>query len=226
MSKHDSSLSKAQFDLLNAFKKQITSPHSTAIAKQPEHKVQVEPAPEDDEALFKKSMHGVKKMDTSNIAKIEKDKKKKLDSQTLAKRASAIGPMQTDNAELSDTQAMLNPVASQATLSYRIATLQHKVFEDLKAGNLRWFEAVDLHGCTVEEARAAVLQIIQMAKDENQNVIKIVHGKGPEAILKTYVNGWLRQHRDVLAFVSAPEKQGGTGAVLVLLKRSEKKSKV
>ena len=225
MSKHDSSLSKAQFDLLNAFKKQITSPHSTAIAKQPEHKVQVEPAPEDDEALFKKSMHGVKKMDTSNIAKIEKDKKKKLDSQTLAKRASAIGPMQTDNTELSDTQAMLNPVASQATLSYRIATLQHKVFEDLKAGNLRWFEAVDLHGCTVEDARMAVLQIIQMAKDENQNVIKIVHGKGPEAILKTYVNGWLRQHRDVLAFVSAPEKQGGTGAVLVLLKRSEKNPK-
>lgn len=225
MSKYDSSLSKAQFDLLNAFKKQITSPHSTAIAKQPEHKVQVEPAPEDDEALFKKSMHGVKKMDTSNIAKIEKDKKKKLDSQTLAKRASAIGPMQTDNAELSDTQAMLNPVASQATLSYRIATLQHKVFEDLKAGNLRWFEAVDLHGCTVEDARMAVLQIIQMAKDENQNVIKIVHGKGPEAILKTYVNGWLRQHRDVLAFVSAPEKQGGTGAVLVLLKRSEKNPK-
>lgn len=225
MSKHDSSLSKAQFDLLNAFKKQITSPHSTAIAKQPEHKVQVEPALEDDEALFKKSMHGVKKMDTSNIAKIEKDKKKKLDSQTLAKRASAIGPMQTDNAELSDTQAMLNPVASQATLSYRIATLQHKVFEDLKAGNLRWFEAVDLHGCTVEDARMAVLQIIQMAKDENQNVIKIVHGKGPEAILKTYVNGWLRQHRDVLAFVSAPEKQGGTGAVLVLLKRSEKNPK-
>ena len=106
--------------------------------------------------------------------------------------------------------------------SYRIATLQHKVFEDLKAGNLRWFEAVDLHGCTVEEARQAVLQIIQIAKDENQNVIKIVHGKEPEAILKTYVNGWLRQHRDVLAFVSAPEKQGGTGAVLVLLKRAEK----
>jgi Uncharacterized protein conserved in bacteria len=147
---------------------------------------------------------------------------KKPDAQTLAKRAAAIGPMETDDALLSDTQAMLNPVASQAALSYRIATLQHKVFEDLKAGNLRWFEAVDLHGCTVEEARSAVLQIIQMAKDDNQNVIKIVHGKGPEAILKTYVNSWLRQHRDVLAFVSAPEKQGGTGAVLVLLKRAEK----
>ena len=225
MSKHDSSLSKGQFDLLKAFKKQITNPHSTALAKQPEPKAPAQQEPEDDFDLFQKSMQGVKKMDTSNIAKIEKDKKKKIDAQTLAKRAAATGPMQTDNAELSDTQAMLNPVASQATLSYRIGTLQHKVFEDLKAGNLRWFEAVDLHGCTVEDARAAVLQIIQMAKDENQNVIKIVHGKGPEAILKTYVNGWLRQHRDVLAFVSAPEKQGGTGAVLVLLKRAEKNPK-
>lgn len=225
MSKHDSSLSKDQFNLLKAFKKQITHPHSSAIAKQFEVKAQVVQAEPDDFDLFQKSMQGVQKMDSSNIAPIEKSKKKKLDSQTLAKRAAATGPMDMDHAELSDTQAMLNPVASQATLNYRIATLQHKVFEDLKAGNLRWFEAVDLHGCTVEDARFAVLQIIQMAKDENQNVIKIVHGKGPEAILKTYVNGWLRQHRDVLAFVSAPEKQGGTGAVLVLLKRSEKNPK-
>ncbi|MGE8683952.1 MAG: Smr/MutS family protein [Acinetobacter sp.] len=226
MSKHDSSLSKDQYNLLKSFKKQITNPHSSNIAKQPEPKPKtVEQEQEDDFALFQKQMQGVQKMDTGNIAKMDKASRKKPDAQTLAKRAAAIGPMETDDALLSDTQAMLNPVASQATLSYRIATLQHKVFEDLKAGNLRWFEAVDLHGCTVEEARSAVLQIIQMAKDANQNVLKIVHGKGPEAILKTYVNSWLRQHRDVLAFVSAPEKQGGTGAVLVLLKRAEKNPK-
>ncbi|RYZ81526.1 MAG: DNA mismatch repair protein MutS [Moraxellaceae bacterium] len=111
--------------------------------------------------------------------------------------------------------------AGEAKLSYRLATLQHRVFEQLKTGNLRWYEAVDLHGCTVEQARSAVLQIVEMARTENQNVIKIVHGKGPQAILKTYVNSWLRQHRDVLAFVSAPPDQGGTGAVLVLLKRAE-----
>ncbi|MCD0187479.1 Smr/MutS family protein [Acinetobacter sp. PW68] len=226
MSKHDSSLSKEQYKLLKSFKKQITQPHSAPIAKSSEPKVQTpEQQQEDDLALFHQQMQGVRKMDAGNIAKLEAPARKKPDAQTLAKRAAAMGPMETDETLLSDTQAMLNPVGSQAALSYRIATLQHKVFEDLKAGNLRWFEAVDLHGCTVEEARVAVLQIIQMAKDENQNVIKIVHGKGPEAILKTYVNGWLRQHRDVLAFVSAPEKQGGTGAVLVLLKRSEKKPK-
>lgn len=224
MSKHDSSLSKEQFKLLKDFKKQISNPHPRVEPAAPAIKTAEQEQAEDFE-LFQKEMRGVQKMDHGNIAQVNQPTKKKLDAQTLAKRAAAEGPMQTDETILSDTQAMLNPVGSQASLSYRISTLQHKVFEDLKAGNLRWFEAVDLHGCTVEEARVAVLQIIQMAKDENQNVIKIVHGKGPEAILKTYVNGWLRQHRDVLAFVSAPEKQGGTGAVLVLLKRAEKNPK-
>jgi len=35
------------------------------------------------------------------------------------------------------------------------------------------------------------------------NVIKIIHGKGIEATLKTYVNSWLRQHPEVMGFVSA-----------------------
>ncbi|EPR87181.1 MAG: DNA mismatch repair protein MutS [Acinetobacter sp. GWC1_38_13] len=226
MSKNDSSLSKDQFNLLKAFKKQISNPQSSNLAKQAEMKKSqsVEEEMEDTE-LFKKALTGVKPIDNGNIAQIKPKRVKKIDAQTLAKRAAAEGSAEQELTEISDTQAILNPVASQAALSYRIATLQHKVFEDLKAGKIRWFEAVDLHGCTVEQARAAVLQIIQMAKDENQNVIKIVHGKGPEAILKTYVNGWLRQHRDVLAFVSAPENQGGTGAVLVLLKRAEKNPK-
>ncbi|WP_180180394.1 Smr/MutS family protein [Acinetobacter sp. YH01021] len=224
MSKHDSSLSKDQYNLLKSFKKQITQPQTPAVVAAPVEKTVEQEALEELE-LFRKQMQGVQKIESGNTVQLDKPRKKKTDAQVLAKRAAATGPLETEAMALSDTQAMLNPVGSQANLSYRIATLQHKVFEDLKAGNLRWFEAVDLHGCTVEEARQAVLQIIQIAKDENQNVIKIVHGKGPEAILKTYVNGWLRQHRDVLAFVSAPEKQGGTGAVLVLLKRAEKNPK-
>ncbi|RLZ08964.1 DNA mismatch repair protein MutS [Acinetobacter sp. 2JN-4] len=226
MSKHDSPLSKDQFNLLKQFKKQISQPQASKIVQQAESKKAQAVAEElEDTELFKKALQGVKPIANDNIADVKPARRKKVDAQTLAKRAAAEGSTEHELAEISDTQAILNPVASQATLSYRIATLQHKVFEDLKAGKIRWFEAVDLHGCTVEQARAAVLQIIQMAKDENQNVIKIVHGKGPEAILKTYVNGWLRQHRDVLAFVSAPETQGGTGAVLVLLKRAEKNPK-
>lgn len=224
MSNQDSSLNAVQQQLLKAFKQQISKAETQPSAATPLQEA-AEPDLVDDSALFNQALQGVTALKQHNQAAITPIKKPVVDAKTLAKRANAEGQLEIDDTELSDTHAMLNPVGSQAMLSYRIGTLQHKVFEDLKAGNLRWYEAVDLHGCTIEEARSAVLQVIQMAQAENQNVVKIVHGKGPQAILKSYVNSWLRQHRDVLAFVSAPEKQGGTGAVLVLLKRAEKNPK-
>lgn len=177
-------------------------------------------------ALFKNAIQGTKQIAQEVvIPKTPSAKllKAKANATVLARRAAAIG---TDGASIdgiSDTKALLNPVASEATLSFRQKTLQHGVFEQLKAGHLRWVHAVDLHGCTTEQARAAVLEIIKVAQTDPEAlsplVIKIVHGKGTEATLKTYVNSWLRQHPEVMGFISAPTNQGGTGAVLVLLKR-------
>ncbi len=223
MSKFDHSFSQSQLDLLKEMKKQIGREQQKV---QQQEKKAAEMLPTDDATLFLQAMQGVSKMTPANLVQPSNQQHKKvINPQILAKRAAAEGSIENDGTEISDTQALLNPVASQAFLSYRIATIQHRVFEELKTGKMRWFEAVDLHGCTVEQARAAVLEIIQIARSNNQNVIKIVHGKGEQGVLKTYVNGWLRQHREVLAFVSAPENQGGTGAVLVLLKRAEKNPK-
>lgn len=224
------SWSDAQLGLLKSLKKHISRPQPSMTKKQQPTKQPIYSSPQaesqSDSDLFRQAMQGVQPIQHNNIAPARQTKKPlTVDAQMLAKRAAAEGIDQHDHAELSDTQAMLNPVSSEAFLSYKITTLQNKVFEDLKAGKLHWFDAVDLHGCTIEQAREAVLQLIRMAKRNNETVIKIVHGKGPSAILKTCVNGWLRQHRDVLAFVSAPAHQGGTGSVLVLLKRNEKKSK-
>jgi DNA-nicking Smr family endonuclease len=57
--------------------------------------------------------------------------------------------------------------------------------------------------------------------------VQIVHGKGynspgNQPVLKNDINLWLRQHQDVLAFCSTPPKAGGTGALYVLLKLSDK----
>ena len=59
--------------------------------------------------------------------------------------------------------------------------------------------------------------------------VHIVHGKGYRSadnhpVLKNNLNLWLRQHKDVQAFCSAPPKDGGTGAVFVLLQLAEKYS--
>lgn len=225
MAQSSSSFNKDAQQALRALKQQLKVTQSptpiTSNAKHSTAEKRAVDAPPDEDALFKQAMSGVQPIKQTDVAIVSTSKPKKPTAQILAKRAAAVGQDEFSAQGISDTQAMLNPVASEAKLSYRLATLQHRVFEQLKTGNLRWYEAVDLHGCTVEQARSAVLQIIEMARAENQNVIKIVHGKGPQAILKTYVNSWLRQHREVLAFVSAPPDQGGTGAVLVLLKRAE-----
>jgi len=54
--------------------------------------------------------------------------------------------------------------------------------------------------------------------------VKIIHGKGLRSraqgpVLKRLVDGLLRRRGDVLAFASAPAAEGGTGAVIVLLRR-------
>lgn len=174
---------------------------------------------DEDTLLFQQAMAGVKPLtDTNKITPIRKTITK--DAALLSKRAAAQGDDKTDHTQpLSDMQALLNPVSGDAYLMYKITSLPNKIFQQLKQGKIRWFDAVDIHGCTVEEARDAVITLLKIAKDNQQTCVKIVHGKGTDAILKTCVNGWLRQIDDVLAFCSAPDNQGGNGSVLVLLKR-------
>lgn len=142
----------------------------------------------------------------------------------MQRRAAAIGEDKIEGHGISDTAALLHPVASEAVLAFRRTGVQIGQFKKLQDGQIPWRAAVDLHGCTVETARQAVLQLLAEAAAENLNVVKIVHGKGYSqetggSLLKTCVNGWLQQHPGVLAFCSAGARDGGTGAVLVLLKR-------
>lgn len=176
---------------------------------------------DDDKMLFMQAMSGVKPIKDKNLVHHDKITTKP-DATTLAKRLSAEGGNSVDSHQLSDMQALLNPVSGDAYLMYKVATLQNKVFNELKQGKIRWYDAVDLHGSTIDEAREAVSQLIRQAQANQENCVKIVHGKGVDSIIKTCVNGWLRQIPDVLAFCSAPSEQGGNGAVLVLLKKVQK----
>ncbi|PID36918.1 MAG: DNA mismatch repair protein MutS [Pseudomonadales bacterium] len=182
---------------------------------------------DDDKVLFMQAMAGVKPLEDKNLASAKQkagtnSANAQPDATILSKRAAAQGTEdETLSSGLSDMQALLNPVSGDAYLSHKNATLQTKVFNQLKQGKLRWYDAVDIHGSTIDEAREAVIQLISQAKKNNETVVKIVHGKGTDAVLKTCVNGWLRQLPEVLAFCSAPVQDGGNGAVLVLLKKSK-----
>jgi DNA-nicking Smr family endonuclease len=87
---------------------------------------------------------------------------------------------------------------------------------------------LDLHRMTAEHAREELFDFIREATAYDLRNVLIVpgrgnHSKAPEAILKSYVNKWLPEFEEVQAFCSAVPAHGGTGAVYVMLKKSEKK---
>lgn len=102
--------------------------------------------------------------------------------------------------------------------------LQHAVMRKLRRGQFRVGAVLDLHGMTVEVARAALADFLHAVRRGNINCVRIIHGKGNRSrhrgpVIKHKVNHWLRQREDVLAFCSARPMDGGTGAIYVLLRR-------
>ncbi len=215
--------------LLADLKKTLVAETVVSPAAKPVAMTIAKPAQDDelsDSELFAKATRGVTPLIIEATVRPAQASTRQNYENLMLKRAAAEGAAEMAQEAISDTFALLNPVSSEAILSFRRTGIQQGLFKKLKDGHLVWKAAVDLHGCTIEQARQAVLQIIHDAQQDAINIIKIVHGKGyakeqhtQAGLLKTCVNGWLQQHRMVLAFHSAPAKDGGTGAVLVLLKK-------
>ena len=96
----------------------------------------------------------------------------------------------------------------------------------LRKGKFQIDNSIDLHGMTVDAAREYLLEFLTECEADGSRNIIIVHGKGysspgKKPVIKPMVNRWLRAAPNVLAFCSALPKDGGTGAVYVLLKRNK-----
>lgn len=92
----------------------------------------------------------------------------------------------------------------------------------LRRGQWRIGAELDLHGMRVDQARTALASFIRDCMAHDIRCARIVHGKGygsrdTEPVLKDKVRAWLIQTPDVQAFTETPEKEGGAGALLILL---------
>lgn len=82
---------------------------------------------------------------------------------------------------------------------------------------------LDLHGFTRDEARLELVAFLDAANQRGFRCVRVIHGKGlsskhGEPVLKARIGSWLSQREDVLAFCQARPEDGGSGAVLVLLR--------
>lgn len=125
----------------------------------------------------------------------------------------AISPWQTPD----DAQQSIDN-------TYQAPGVQHKVMRKLRRGQLNVEAEIDLHGMNRIMALDELQAFINACRQQGISCIHVIHGKGSQsaggkAVLKPSVASWLRQMPMVLAYSPCLPRDGGEGALYVLLKK-------
>ena len=173
---------------------------------------------EDEGALFRSAIGPVKRLNTDTVI-LEPDKKPR--PVPVFKPLEQVDPLQND------VEEGLETLFQEDKVGFLAPGLQKNVLKKLRKGYYGLDADIDLHGLTSREAQHQLLHFLHFCVEDGCRCVQIIHGKGynspdNQPVLKNDINLWLRQHKDVLAFCSTPPKAGGTGALYVLLKLSDK----
>lgn len=109
----------------------------------------------------------------------------------------------------------------------KVQGLDERIARKLRRGDYSVQAHLDLHGMLKAEAKSSLERFIDESRIKGLRCVLVVHGRGLHSkdqipVLKEGVQAWLsrgRISRQVLAFATALPKDGGAGAVYVLLRR-------
>jgi DNA-nicking Smr family endonuclease len=166
---------------------------------------------------FKKALVGVQPLKRARRAELKEPPPAPVAEQRRRDERAALaesldGPVSLDDA-----------LDSGEELTYLRDGLSRQVLRKLRRGHWVMQAELDLHGMNRVEAAAAVAEFLKDCAATSRRCLRIVHGKGlgsrnREPVLKGLLRKWLQQRDEVLAFCQAPAAEGGSGALLVLLK--------
>lgn len=186
-----------------------TSPPPAAEAKEP-----------DDEAVFREAMQGVRELPEFH---------------RLHHRASPTAPRnprslrgEALDRSLSEQQSVPGGIELDKTDEY-IEWAAPGIRQDLcwamHRGRIPAQDRLDLHGLTLEEARVEVERFIRQARQRGLRSVSVVHGRGLRSaggpVLKIGLCQWIETgslRKFVMAYATAPQKNGGAGATYLLLR--------
>ncbi|UVO53031.1 Smr/MutS family protein [Sphingomonas sp. SUN039] len=117
------------------------------------------------------------------------------------------------------------------------ATLDGKWDRDLKGGKLSPDRTVDLHGCTLARAHDRALDALEQAVAAGERLVVVVTGKAPSSgtsrldtplrgIIRASIADWMQAapFADRIAAIRpAHPRHGGSGALYVVLRRSDRR---
>lgn len=175
----------------------------------------------DEFELFRREMTGVTPLEGDDVADV-----RTAFTPTLAqveRRKAAEQQAEDDLNYLS--MEFVDLVEPEDVLEFRRDGVQHGVYKQLRMGRYEIEAALDLHHHSLRQARKALFDFIQLCHRRGVRNAIVVHGIGKfskphPALLKSYVNKWLRQLEPVMAFHSAQRQHGGVGSMYVMLRKN------
>ncbi len=180
----------------------------------------------DENEVFRQEMADVLPLSREPRAARPGKRGRDADSSLKVRRQAAVENTGPDRNTLSDVP--IEPLDPWYVLDFKRPGVQNGVFRKLKQGRYEMEARLDLHRMRVARAREELFEFIEESHQLGLRCVQMIHGKGlsqgereAAAVLKGCVDHWLRQLDVVQAFHSARPQHGGTGAVYILLRKSE-----
>jgi DNA-nicking Smr family endonuclease len=175
------------------------------------------PLPEEDIILFRSSVGEVRPLRHAPRALHAPHKPRPIPRQTLRDQREVLADSLSDHVYWADS------LESGEELVFLRHGLQFAVLRKLRRGHWVTQGELDLHGLTSAEAKLELVAFLQHCQKSGLRCVRIIHGKGlrsknREPVLKNKVAHWLMQREEILAFCQARSMDGGSGAMLVLLR--------
>lgn len=150
--------------------------------------------------------------------------KKQADPELLAKRLNAEGTGQETYLEVGTT--LNSNFYSEETNEFVQTGSGNDLIRKLKKGKWPVQANLDLHGFTLESAQINLERFIVTCLDNNLRCVRIIHGKGigsasGKSVLKIAIRHHLSRLKAVQAWVQCKERDGGAGAVIVLIRQNK-----
>ncbi|MCX7957575.1 MAG: Smr/MutS family protein [Deltaproteobacteria bacterium] len=174
-----------------------------------------------DEEIFEREMKGVRKIQGGS--RIPKKKVPKLPS-VFSEDADVINTL---NMQIDEEIEFRINDTSDYIEGYNVRDYDPNGWKKLIKGEIAFESYLDLHGKTKDEAKSLVKNFIEQSRKSGHRCVLIIHGKGMHSkdympVLKEALKNWLSGKstgRHIMAFCSAIQRDGGTGAIYVLLRK-------
>lgn len=207
-----------------SFKKEKEDVYTLPYQKKEKEVVEENPDEAEDEVAFLSAMQGVEQIKGSG---------RQVAPETKVNKPTMVDPEEQAKKDLKSFIRGDIEFELEYTEEYMygyVRGLDIKTFQRLKAGALSVEAHLDLHGMNTDQAKESLLFFIRESYLQGHRCVLVVTGRGHnspggQAILRRETESWLTHEplkRVVLSFCTAQPKDGGAGALYVLLRKQKK----